>query len=307
VAEDNNNNSEIMAHTPDASAYHTGGAYGTTIPRATKEGGSMGFDPHKPGKVIVDPDMEDGNLEVDFSRLVAVPDYNQKMQKAVGVAPTAENAFSAIKAVADEVDASLAQDSNETSKEPTVKAKPKLRLPTAPADVAAPVVTPEAELDPVSSDIAQVLSEQAALIANLQAKVAESDTAAAPSPGPVAETPVREQAPEPVDISVLGMIFLGLPDAVKPKKEIYFEMPQAGTMGARYHEVIEGTSCVALVYDTRYEDGYQWIPPSLGDTKIRMTLPKEEKTFICSSLGVHFHIGVLDVVVLFKHESEDGF
>ena len=99
------------------------------------------------------------------------------------------------------------------------------------------------------------------------------------------------------------MPFLGLPVPVKPTKEIYFEMPQAGTMGARYHEVIEGGSCIALVYDTRYEDGYQWIPPALGDTKIQMTIPRENKTYTCSSLGIHFHIGVLDVVVLFKHDG----
>ena len=300
MAEDNNDSLGITAHTPDAAAYHTGGAYGTTIPRATKDGGSMGFDPHKPGKVIVDPDMEDGNLEVDFSKLVAVPDYNQKLQKVAGKAPTAENAFLAIKAVAEEVAASAEPDSDETSKEPTVKSTPKLRLPTS-SDPVAHETTP----DPVTSDIAQVLSDQADLIARLQEKMAEKESPSV-APAPAVTAPEWDRAPEPVDTSVLGMPFLGLPEPIKPKKEIYFEMPQAGTMGARYHEVIEGSSCIALVYDTRYEDGYQWIPPSLGDTQIRMTLPKEEKTFMCSSLGVHFHIGVLDVVVLFKHESEDN-
>lgn len=302
MADENTNSSGITVHTPDPSAYHTGSAYGTTIPRATKEGGSMGFDPHKPGKVIVDPDMEDGNLEVDFSKLVAVPDYNQKLQKAAGDLPTADNAFSAIKAVASEADTLSAKASLET-KEPVMN-KPKIRLPKASGERRE---SPEKDETDVKQ-MALILSEQAALIAELRSQL-PSATAEEPTPDArtvESPTPVP-QDPVPVDTTVLGMPFLGLPAAIKPKKEIYFEMPQAGTMGARYHEVIEGSSCISLVYDTRYEDGYQWIPPALGDTKIRMTLPKEEKTFICSSLGVHFHIGVLDVVVLFKHEPEENF
>ena len=40
-------------------------------------------------------------------------------------------------------------------------------------------------------------------------------------------------------------------------------------------------------------------------TKIKMTVSRDDKTYVCSSLGIHFHIGVLDVVVLFKHDDDE--
>ena len=35
-----------------------------------------------------------------------------------------------------------------------------------------------------------------------------------------------------------------------------------------------------------------------------MTIPRENKVYDCSSLGIHFNCGVLDIVVLFKHTQE---
>ena len=306
----------VTAHTPDETAYHPGlNAYGTTIPRSTKDGASRGFDPHKPGKVIVDPDMEDGNLEVDFSKFGEVADLNNKIQQAVGASPDGDGAFAAFSNIAVE----LAEGGKKTSPPPAPQVlkkesgnmeKPKLRLrPSVPEET--PISAVEAPQD--SGALRSVLAQQSALLGQLTSQMADlhkereatvqltEDEASTPE----AEDEAQEEMSEttPLTQECLEMPFLGLPVPVKPTKEIYFEMPQAGTMGARYHEVIEGGSCIALVYDTRYEDGYQWIPPALGDTKIQMTIPRENKTYTCSSLGIHFHIGVLDVVVLFKHDG----
>lgn len=298
----------VTAHTPDDAAYHPGlNAYGTTIPRATQDGGSRGFDPHKPGLVIVDPDMEDGNLEVDFSKFSEVEGLNNKIQSTVGASPDGEGAFQAFSDIASE----LAEGKKKTSPSPTPPVLKKessgMNKPTLKKPVPTPV--PPVENTP-AHDLNQAafqnhLDEQAALIRQLTSELVELRKVEVVEEA-VEEVPAPQEEEEPeVEFGVdVGMPFLGISDPLKPQKEIYFEMPQAGTMGARYHEVLEGSNCIALVYDTRYEDGYQWIPPALGDSKIRMTLPRENKTYTCSSVGIHFHVGVLDIVVLFKHDSD---
>ena len=106
----------------------------------------------------------------------------------------------------------------------------------------------------------------------------------------------------------LEMPFVSGPVPQKAKKMVLFEIPNSGTMSARYHAVVNGDDCIALIYDTRYEDGNQYLPPDLGVRKILVTLPRKNQAdmkFVCSSMGVHFNIGVLDIVVLIKHKDED--
>ena len=75
-------------------------------------------------------------------------------------------------------------------------------------------------------------------------------------------------------------------------------------MACNYHDVIIGDSCIALVYDTRYEDGQQFLPPDRGTKKMGLHLPKEDKKFTISSMGMQFSIGVLDVIMLVLHQDE---
>jgi len=104
----------------------------------------------------------------------------------------------------------------------------------------------------------------------------------------------------------LDIPFIKGPKPEKARKEVYFEIPNGGTMAARYHQVVDGGDCLALVYDTRYEDGHQYLPPDLGATEILVTLPRTRngaKKFACSSMGIHFNVGVMDIVVLIKHRD----
>jgi len=47
------------------------------------------------------------------------------------------------------------------------------------------------------------------------------------------------------------------------------------------------------------------MPPALGDVNIKKTEHRENKIYHCSSVGIHFNCGVLDIVVLFKHTQDD--
>jgi len=92
----------------------------------------------------------------------------------------------------------------------------------------------------------------------------------------------------------------------RPQYEIYFEMSKMGTMAARFHAVVVGKDCMALVYDTRFEDGFQYLPPNLGAEKVQVSVPKLGDTvYTCSSLGMHWTLGCLDVVILIRHTGDE--
>jgi hypothetical protein len=339
VAKNDTSRSGVEVHTPDSSKYHPGlTPYGTTIPSSTKGGASRGFDSEQPNLVVVDPDMEDGKV-VDYSKFVKHKDlFNTKVNQVGGNDP--ESAFRAIvEAAADIEEAEKLSSATPAApkprlKEKTVMSKDQITLsPTLNESLAAlPTVEGGSRgngrvtgdiqrANDVSTGLSQqlamqteVLSQMVGVLANLRSPPSSSE-APADAGLPVqtvsqVQDEVHEEEVRDKVISgfeTLEMSFVNGPLPVKPKKEVYFEMPNMGTMAARYHEIQDGGTCLALIYDTRYEDGYQFMPPALGDVRIKMTVPREEKTYYCSSVGIHFNCGVLDIVVLFKHtqDSED--
>jgi hypothetical protein len=94
------------------------------------------------------------------------------------------------------------------------------------------------------------------------------------------------------------------PIANKTKRVVYFEIPGAGKHLARYHDIIDSEGCVVLIYDTRYEDGTQYLPPDLGEQEIKLHCPYLKKTFVVSSMGFHYPFGVFDHIMLVKHSFE---
>jgi|694.fasta_scaffold29027_3 hypothetical protein len=110
------------------------------------------------------------------------------------------------------------------------------------------------------------------------------------------------QSVQPVEVVTpfdsLSIPFLKSDKAERPKFETYFELGKFGTMAARYHTVAEGKDCLALVYDTRFEDGFQYLPPNLGEESISISVPQLNKSWNCNSFGLHYTLGCLDVVIL---------
>lgn len=337
MADNPMNKGGIEVHTPNPDEYHPGlTGYGTTIPSASKDGSSGGFDPHAPGKVIVDPDMAGGDKVVDYAKFAKhKKTFNAKVRQVGGSDP--DSAFRAISDAADaieqiEQEALTPQVSTPPQrKENKVMPEKKIRLspveapkeaqypPTAGGDVRAATelaqgVSSSHFSEAVDTGVSRQLAAQTEVLSQLVGHLSGlQPSVEAPSPEVEVQTvsQVAQEAHEEgvrdkliYGFETLEMPFITGPLAVKPKKEVYFEMPNMGTMAARYHEIQDGGTCLALIYDTRYEDGYQFMPPSLGDVKIKMTIPRENKVYNCSSLGIHFNCGVLDIVVLFKHTQE---
>jgi hypothetical protein len=62
---------------------------------------------------------------------------------------------------------------------------------------------------------------------------------------------------------------------------------------------------MALVYDTRFEDGFQYLPPNLGAEEVQVSVPKlGDAVYTCTSLGLHWTLGCLDIVILIKINKE---
>jgi hypothetical protein len=104
----------------------------------------------------------------------------------------------------------------------------------------------------------------------------------------------------------LNLPWLTGPVGTKPRFQVFFDMP-SGRVSANFHDVIDSEHNVVLVYDTRYEDGMQYLPPDMNDQPLHITVPRLKKDFLVCSMGFHFQFGAFDMIVLVKPPSEDGF
>ena len=333
----------IKAYTPDPSKYHDlsdplitsrlSGARATMIPRARpgKFGGSRGFDPSQPGVMVVDPDHP-GSVTIDVSKLSA-----DSLQTAIAEAgdvgggdeesrETTSNVFHRL------VEETEHQAASPRLSQPTVQpqrtsqdfspvpaaAGPvmyddteyEVKLPpTEQSATAATPVQPSISLPPLpppitptggSNDagvIYQMMQMQRQFMEAFlnQQRPAPPQTTPPPAAAPPAK--VKSELAEAVGIPFLLAV------AVKPAAQIVFELGEYGTTSARYHAIIEGTDCLVLVYDNRWDSGTQFLPPALGPDKcltvhIVKADNRSKRTLKVVSFGFTFSFGCLDCTLL---------
>lgn len=93
------------------------------------------------------------------------------------------------------------------------------------------------------------------------------------------------------------------PIAEKAQRRVVFEYGQGDKASATYHEVVEGDTCIVLVYDSRYEAGTQYMPRPTGENTLTLHVPQvngKPKKHQVSSLNITYSLGVLDFIVLIK-------
>lgn len=321
----------IHADTPDPTKYFPNrGIPGTMIPRSGLDGESLGFDPNKPQKVIVDPNEVDGGFELDIA---ALSKHKSTFNAAASKATVAGDVTSFYRELSQRLNQPEPAPVKEKIVAESIKPTEKL-MPLQPIPM----------LDSGSSEVDQMLAEQMKKAAELKAQYFSAPVAppqvtweppvyADPRNNPMQQQmvqqtnlinaliervnqlslPTIEKRPEPVveetpkanEFLSLQIPFLLGEKAVRPEYETYFEMSKMGTMAARYHAVVAGQSCLALVYDTRFVDGFQYLPPNLGEERIVVSIPKLKQTYTCSSLGLHWSLGCLDVVILILHKGDE--
>lgn len=83
----------------------------------------------------------------------------------------------------------------------------------------------------------------------------------------------------------------------KPKRTAIFHIEGFGMTAHRFHEIVHNGRVLALVYDTRYDEGVQFLPAT--EKPFRIVVPHLGKDFEdVSSADLKFSIGVLDIVIL---------
>lgn len=103
----------------------------------------------------------------------------------------------------------------------------------------------------------------------------------------------------------IKMPYLAPVTPIAPSMQVMFDLPNIGAISANYHDVIVATNCLILVYDSRYQGGYQYIPASMDDLLFRVSIPKQTKSvYTCSSLGLTFSLGCLDIILLILADTE---
>lgn len=186
---------------------------------------------------------------------------------------------------------------------------PEFKLASASSREVQPVMSSELVVDPMRQQMMQQATLIDALIDRvniLSSRPVAGETPAISLSETVTEEVLLETQPAVSPQSVFASLqipFLCGEKATRPEYETYFEMSKMGTMAARYHAVVRGQSCLALVYDTRFVDGFQYLPPNLREEQITVSIPKLKETYNCSSLGLHWSLGCLDVVILILHDK----
>lgn len=296
----------VRADTPDPTKYfpNRGGIPGTMIPRAGRDGESLGFDHNRPQVVVVDPGENGGGFTLDIAEL----SKHRKAFNAAAVQSSVVNDVSSFyRELSQRQSLTVAEPMRDMPVEPL---KPLENLPSIPA---APVA--------VDPEVERMMEEQIRKAAELKAQhfamqsvppLQSTINALIERVNALSAIPVPEVVPQAAPTSIadafvtLQIPFLAGEKPLRPEYETYFEMPRMGTMAARYHAVVPGQSCLALVYDTRFVDGFQYLPPNLGEEFLMVSVPKLKATFRCSSMGLHWSLGCLDVVILLLHAEDEA-
>jgi len=101
------------------------------------------------------------------------------------------------------------------------------------------------------------------------------------------------------DLAALGLDFLGFADAKRAKVPVVFK-GSMGIMTVPYHAVVVTSKIVALVYDTRYDQGVQFLPAATKE-KLEVDIPSQNTgPMACASLDISWSLGCMDIAVLIR-------
>jgi hypothetical protein len=328
----------VRSNTPDPTRYHANqsGMTGTMIPRSGADGQSLGFDPNQPQTVIVDPGVEGGGFILDLKAISSSRPHFNSEAKHSGVVNDVHSFYKVLSQQVPVLDEKTNYNEKELRVDEPLKPLNFLNSNDDSGEEAIADPLPVFENNPttkLADEIQNLLQAEMPRVQNaklefqtrkLQTEAAIAALSSKSNPQQLADqtnllnalvsrvnrlsaTSVEQkEMPDSIQtaFSKLQIPFFSGVKPERPQYEVYFEMAKLGTMSARYHAVVAGDACVALVYDTRFEDGFQYLPPNLGDEQISISVPKTKETYLCSSLGLHWSLGCLDVVILIRYKED---
>lgn len=325
----------VRSNTPDPTRYHTNqsGMTGTMIPRSGMDGQSLGFDPNQPQTIIVDPGVEGGGFILDLKAAFSSnPQFNAEARRSNVI----NDVHSFYKGLSQQV---MVTEEKITYEKEQLMDEPLTPLNTSKLNEEDSMEDPQLDTESnlttkLSDEIQNLLQAELPRVQNTRVQGANRRLAVEASIAAISAGTTSQQMTDQTNllnalverVNRLSSASLTgnkeMPDSVqaafaklqipffsgvkpeRPQYEVYFEMAKLGTISARYHAVIASDACVALVYDTRFEDGFQYLPPNLGEEQITVSVPKTKETYSCSSLGLHWSLGCLDVVILIRYKED---
>lgn len=301
--------SEAEAHTSDPTKYtkpdsHQAriiGSRTTVLPRARNDGTSQGFNHNIATDLIVVDNEDEGTgrkVAVDLRQFAAKSPTKERVEES--------EMFTVFEDFANK------QRQQTSTIDDLIKSASSAPIPRKAENI--DFQMPNSNTGNDSTMVTELFKLVTQLVANQVHPIREQPA----SPAPMSQTTLPSNA---TAIQSIGSTFQGEAEGSSPvctslnipfitgdkpekaKVEVLFEIPNLGVMSARYHAVVEGNQSLVLVYDTRFEDGNQYVPPELHDVLINVKVPKLKQSWLCLSTGLHFSLGALDFVVLVTSPS----
>lgn len=328
----------VRSNTPDPTRYHANqsGMTGTMIPRSGMDGQSLGFDPNQPQTVIVDPGVEGGGFILDLKAVSSSnPQFNAEARRS-NVINDVHSFYKGLSQQVAVVDETITHNEKELLVDEPLKP---LNFSTPSNDFEDEVTeTPLPQVEnnstiKIAEEIQTLLQAELPRVQGTKTKIQNRRVEVEASIAAMSSKSTPQQLSDQTNLlnALVGRVNRlsavsnenkEMPDSIqtafsklqipffsgvkpeRPQYEVYFEMAKLGTISARYHAVVASDACVALIYDTRFEDGFQYLPPNLGEEQIMVSVPKTKETYACSSLGLHWSLGCLDVVILIRYKED---
>lgn len=117
-------------------------------------------------------------------------------------------------------------------------------------------------------------------------------------PARVGTTPAIAQTGS-ATLAHLSLDFLGMTEPQRARVPVVFR-GSMGIMTVPYHAVVVTPKIVALIYDTRYDQGVQFLPAATAE-KLEVDVPSQSTGLMtCASLDISWSLGCMDIAVLLR-------
>ncbi len=294
------------------------GLRGVIVPRSTPGGGSLGFDPHRPTLINIDPDIKGQSCVVDLSKLT-----RESMQAAYKEAldnPLVNNDLG--------LAASYAFSKVAVGNEPVGMGQspgPVFQDRAAPFGGIGTYVVPKASLgggqitdnqgfqpldgrnmpNPMSPSVAprKKLMPNKETFKSVEPELLPLDEA----PAVMKSSSFQDQTPAPIkaDKRVRPVVSVQPTKlSARPSTKVTFETEGWGTFEAVYHGIIKNGTLLVLVYETDFKEGLKYFPPSC-DKLIAARIEGTNRIYYVHSTGSRFeHAGHEYCLLIIDSESE---
>lgn len=318
----NQGESSVVAHTPDPTEYHDpskmrmdstdrnmgmqlGGGPGrikaTMIPRATKDGGSMGFDPHRPAEVNIVDLASKTQTPVDFSQL-------DKDVLAKVVDPNISPDFGTVAAIAfhriskQQKQAARKYGEDSFSKDSynyeAIEEEDEPRLPPVGGFGSAYVVPKSTKGgSQVITKAAKKRGWQQTNTSSLQNNRPKFSVNKVPTQQPARQV-VRQEPQQVVYMEEEPVYHQQSYEPVveevdnTPQYQVHFEVEGIYEMTASYHEVVVEGVTIVLVYDNRYHGSRFRPQPSTNHVYVKIL--NDNNLYKCYIPGIKYTTGVTE-------------